>query len=167
MALRNARQMPEYDIRNRMLQRCYNRFDSRFHRYGGRGIKVCQGWRESFENFLEDMGHRPIVEKRQTLERRDNDGGYWCGHCEECIVNGWLSNCFWTTFAEQSRNNSRTKLYTFNGKTQCLKDWAQDLKTTAPTLRGRLERGWTIARTLSTPPNSACQWPRVWQYKNE
>lgn len=72
-----------------MKSRCINKDDPDFHNYGGRGIKVCDRWLVSFENFLEDMGERP---KGMTLDRIDSDGNYE------------PSNCKWATNVEQQLN---------------------------------------------------------------
>lgn len=80
-----------------MLQRCTNPKASRYARYGGRGIKVCDRWLESFENFLADMGDRP---DGLTLERIDNEKGYEPG------------NCKWATHEEQSANTSKCRSIT-------------------------------------------------------
>lgn len=57
-----------------MKQRCYNEKSTAYKNYGGRGIRVCDRWRDSFVAFLQDVGRRP--EPHLTLERIDNDGHY-------------------------------------------------------------------------------------------
>lgn len=62
-----------YRTYNGMLTRCYNKNHQAYHRYGERGIDVCNRWRTSFWNFVEDVGERP---KGKTLDRVDNNLGY-------------------------------------------------------------------------------------------
>lgn len=79
----------EYNAWVRMKQRCFNPKAPRFERWGGRGITVCDRWRNSFENFLADMGRSP---PGTSLDREDNDGNYEPG------------NCRWATPKEQAAN---------------------------------------------------------------
>lgn len=73
----------------RMKARCYNPNHDKYEYWGGRGITVCERWLNSFENFLADIGEKPIG---LTLERTDNSGNYEPG------------NCRWATMKEQRAN---------------------------------------------------------------
>jgi hypothetical protein len=83
-----------YSTWSTMKSRCYNPKVPKYYLYGGRGIFVCERWRESFYNFLEDMGDRP---KGHTLNRIDNDGSY----CK--------ANCEWQTYSKQNSNRRKYK----------------------------------------------------------
>ncbi len=84
-----------------MIQRCYNKNNILYKYYGGRGIRVCDRWLDSFDNFFKDMGDR---EYRQGIDRIDNEGNYEPG------------NCRWTTQAEQNRNKRYRGIYVHNDK---------------------------------------------------
>jgi hypothetical protein len=79
----------EYHIWNSMKQRCNNPKNISYKDYGGRGIKVCDRWLNSFNFFLEDMGKKP---DGYSLDRINNDDGYK------------PTNCRWATMKEQSNN---------------------------------------------------------------
>ncbi len=120
--------------------------DMQSHRYGKRGIKVCCGWND-VTIFLVDMGPCP---SGLTLDRINNDGHYSCGHCEECVANGWPANCRWATRKQQAENRHTTKLLTYKGKTQSANAWARELGIKCVTIRARKRHGWTDEAALST-----------------
>jgi hypothetical protein len=122
-----------------MIQRCTNSNMPNYYLYGGRDIIICNRWLESFENFLEDMGERPVG---KTLDRYpDKNGNYE------------PNNCRWATYKEQSRNTKTNRFITYNGKTQCIMDWALELNIGYQTLLKRFQSGgWSIEEALTTPP---------------
>ena len=71
--------LSEYKIYYNMKQRCSNPNSNSFKNYGLRGIKVCERWNESFDNFYQDMGPRPSI--IHSLDRIDNEGNYQPGNC--------------------------------------------------------------------------------------
>lgn len=81
---------PEYRVWRGMRTRCYYENTPQYKNYGGRGIKVCNRWKESFENFYEDMGDKPTP--KHQLDRIDNDGNYE------------PNNCRWVTPSENALN---------------------------------------------------------------
>jgi hypothetical protein len=127
----------------------------RWKRYGGRGIRVCERWSGSFEAFFADMGPKPPGTTSggialYTIERIDNDAGYDCGKCEDCHARGVVkTNCRWATNAEQSNNRSSNRMYTLNGETLNITQWAKKIGLKEPTLRSRLDRGWDVQRALT------------------
>ncbi len=135
--------IPEYWVWHSAKDRCCNPNDAKFKHYGDRGIQMCQEWHDSFATFIADMGRRP--KGRYTLDRIDNDGNYEPG------------NCRWATYAEQSRNNRRTRLLPFQGETHCLTDWANKLGMKRVTLHSRLSRGWSLESSLMAPLHSRRQ----------
>ena len=119
-----------------MKQRCCNPKNPQFHDYGGRGIYIYGPWLE-YKAFLEDMGEVP---EGMTLERVDNHKGYG------------PDNCIWAPRSVQARNTRQTRILTFKGKTQCMKDWANDYGLTREQLRDRLNKlGWPLEKALTTP----------------
>lgn len=127
---------PTYRSWSGMIQRCTNSRNTRYARYGGRGIVVCPAWLESFERFLADMGERP---EGQTVDRIDNDGPY-------CPFN----TC-WATAKSQARKRRSSRILVMNGTARCLTELAEASRINEGTLRSRLKLGWTIDRALTEP----------------
>jgi hypothetical protein len=132
-----TRSAAEYRVWARIIQRCTDSNDHRFHHYGGRGITVCDRWRHSFPAFYADMGPRPTP--THTIERINNNGHYE------------PANCVWLPRSAQSRNKRDNRPLTFRGRTQLLTDWANELGINKTTLFLRLKRGWSVERTLTAP----------------
>jgi hypothetical protein len=102
---------PEYNSWFGMIDRCYNSDNHAYDRYGGRGIIVCKRWRNSFANFLTDMGKRPS--SNHTVERKDNSGNYDPG------------NCIWATKKTQNRNRRDNVYFYHNGVGMCIAEIAE------------------------------------------
>jgi hypothetical protein len=143
-----------------MMRRCYNPSDAYYEDYGARGVKVCLRWHD-LSNFAADMGHPP---EGLSIDRINNDGHYSCGKCDECLSNNWPMNCRWATPTEQSRNTRFNRNITFQGETRCLSEWAQRLGIKRNTLDGRLQRGWSVDRAFTTPPQPS---KRIYKRKKE
>lgn len=128
-----------------MIQRTCNPNCPAYARYGGTGITVCKTW-QTFDAFVADMGEAP---DGLTLDRIDNNKGYD------------PDNCRWSTYAEQNRNKSNTKLLTLNGRTQVAADWIAELELTDAQVYKRIRRGWNDEEVLlgrpSRLPNTTLQ----------
>ncbi len=110
---RDSGRTKEYRAHCHMLERCEKSYSQEFHRYGGRGIKVCSRF-HSFQEFLAKMG---ICPKGLSLDRIKNDLHYSCGECDECRSNGWEMNCRWATYEVQANNTSRNVHVVVGGET--------------------------------------------------
>lgn len=129
------RKTPEYRSWSMAKMRCTNPANKSYARYGRRGIKMCESWAKSFEQFLSDMGPRP---QGTTLGRKDNDGNYQ------------RSNCFWATAEEQQNNQSRNRMLTFNGKTQTASQWGREIGISPHKILNRIDRSkWPIEKALT------------------
>lgn len=108
----NARQggtSKTYSIWRSIKQRCFNPNTEHYHRYGGRGVTMCDAWANSYAAFVADMGEKP---EGMTLERIDNDGNYE------------LTNVRWSSRKEQANNRMTNVYVTHLGKTLTLAQWA-------------------------------------------
>ena len=130
---------PTYNAWSGMKARCENPANRKFVDYGSRGIKVCERWRNSFENFLGDMGECP---KGCSIDRIDTNGHYE------------PSNCRWATQTVQQRNRRNNIVITFGGESCCLSEWAERLGIPYKTLHGRISRGVNVKDAFTTGSQS-------------
>lgn len=114
----------EYKTWIGIKSRCYNPNIKHFLRYGGRGITVCDRWRDSFQNFIDDIGKAPS--NSHTIDRIDVNGNYEPG------------NCRWATRYVQSNNRSNTRKITIDGITKPIKEWSDELQMRRGTIYSRL-----------------------------
>ena len=118
-----------------MKSRCYNSATQFFYRYGGRGITVCDEWRNDFESFRswsEATGYRDGM----TLDRKDNDLGYS------------PDNCRWTDRVTQANNRSSNRMLTLDGETHNVTEWAAIIGADPRKLFNRVYAGWSDAEIL-------------------
>ncbi len=126
----------EYQAFLRMKARCENKKDKAYKNYGGRGIKLEKGC-QTFAEFLALVGPRPSPQ--HSIDRIDNDKGYAPG------------NLRWATTEQQGRNKRTNIFITFQGRTQCVAAWAEEIGMSRQALRKRLSNGWEIEKALSHP----------------
>ena len=145
----NKDKTPEYGSWKAMKSRCNYKGTTHYERYGGRGIGYDPSW-EDFKIFLSDMGEKPDL--KMELERIDNNRNY----CKE--------NCRWATHKEQTRNRGgkrATRLYTFEGKTMCIADWAKEVGISPQSMQKRLNNGWPLEKAFSKEKHDKKGCPHV------
>lgn len=125
---------PLYSIWKGMIYRCYSPSMRQFRDYGGRGIDVCDRWRNSLENFANDMGPRP---EGFLLERKDNNKGYS------------PENCCWATSRDQQRNQRVTRKVLIDGREFVAADLADITGLKTDTIVERAAAGLCLADVLS------------------
>lgn len=123
-----------YKLWQGMIARCENPQKKQFHRYGGRGIKVCERWHD-FDLFSLDVGDRPSTQ--HSLERKDNDGDYT------------PLNCKWADKKEQSNNRTDTVWLTLKGITKSRMDWCREFNLSPTTVANRKKKGMTDEQALT------------------
>ncbi len=121
-----------------MIARCENPKQTRFERWGGRGIKICRRWRDSFQNFFADVGPRPSPD--HSIERVDNDGHYE------------PKNVRWATSKEQARNRVSTFFVEFRGETRPLVEFVERFDLNYWGVYRRIHSyGWSVDEALTRP----------------
>jgi hypothetical protein len=124
----------EHRIWTGIKQRCYNRNNKDYSKYGGRGIRMCKRWYYSFKAFYDDMGPRPT---NASIDRIDNDKGYNKG------------NCRWATKEEQANNMSINNNHVMNGESKSIAQWCRIYNVHRTTISNRLKYGWNIKDALT------------------
>lgn len=112
-----------------MKQRCLNPNAQAYKDYGARGITVCDLWKDSFDNFLADMGEAP---EGMSLDRIENDRGYS------------PDNCRWATQKQQNRNHRGCVFIEYQGRRMTIVEWSELTGISAKTLHARYAKGWGI-----------------------
>lgn len=127
-----------YRIWANMLTRCSNQNVRSFPSYGGRGIRVCDEWRDSFDRFLKDMGECPNL--KSTLERRNVNGNYS------------KQNCFWIDGKLQPQNKTTTIWVDVEGEKKCLMEASEHYRIPYATLYQRFVlKKWDFNRAITQP----------------
>lgn len=128
-----------YRIWANMKARCYTPSYTRFENWGGRGISVCDEWKNDFQAFY-DWAMSNGYQDNLTIDRIDNDGDYH------------PNNCRWVSYKTQTRNSRTNRMITFNGETRCLNEWSEIVGIDRHTITVRLNQlNWSIERALTQP----------------
>lgn len=131
---------PEYTLWLNIKQRCFNPKNKDYAIYGGRGIVLCDAWRDDFTAFLAGVGPKPICDKRMSLDRINSDLGYEPG------------NVRWVDAVVQARNRRSNYVITFCGRTKILIEWSEEAGINYGTLQSRLvESNWSVEEALLKP----------------
>lgn len=131
-----------YSIYTNMITRTENPRATAFHRYGGRGIKVCAEWRNSFEMFRAWALANGYADNLE-IDRIDNDKGYS------------PENCRWVSHKANGRNRHSGKPICYKGESLLAVEWAERTGIPAKCIRRRLSDGWSVEKALTTPPGGA------------
>lgn len=137
------------NIWNNMHQRCSNPNAPNYKYYGAKGVCVCSQWKK-FTEFYE-WAIANGYEDHLTIDRIDSTGNYE------------LSNCRWATYKVQQNNSSHNHLYSYNGETHTISQWAEISGIYPNTLYKRLNRGWDIEKSLTT--KSLTKWGKNYNGK--
>lgn len=124
-----------YRIWVNIKTRCYNPNDPHYKRWGGKGIKMCDNWYNSFNAFYNWAMANGYTDEL-TIDRINFNKDYE------------PSNCRWVTVVEQNRNKSNNIFISYNGETKTPAQWAHDLGLGHDTVRQRYHKGWTPEECL-------------------
>jgi hypothetical protein len=131
---------PEYKCWRGIKQRCLNKNDRKFALYGGRGISICDRWKNSFEHFLEDVGFRPTP--GHSIDRINTNGNYE------------PTNCRWATISEQNNNMNSNRFVEFRGQSKTITQWSRIVGIRAGLINYRIRAGWSPDEALTEKPKN-------------
>ena len=132
----NQRHTNLYQVWKGIKQRCLNHNSSSYKNYGGRGITICEDWKNNFTSFYEwSMANG--YKKGLTIDRIDNNSNY----CPE--------NCRWTDIITQANNKRVNKYITINGKVDTLSNWLKFYNIGKTKYYNRLKKGFSEQEALT------------------
>lgn len=131
---------PIYDAWRNMKRRCYGNYaNSKIYKnYGGRGIEVCQEWKDDFNSFLK-WSLKNSWMQGLTIDRINNDGNYE------------PNNCRWVSRIEQLSNRRNSIYITYNGETKTEKEWAKLLNISYTAFRKRIKNWGNLTKVMNEP----------------
>ncbi len=150
--------MPKHPLDNTwrcMVERCYNKASISYKNYGARGVKMCEFMRSGPKSIEIIIGLKPSSE--HSIERPNNDLGYFCGQCPNCAENKWPKNLKWATRLEQNRNQRDLRYITIGEETRCLAEWAEAFKIGRSTVNARVMRGESDPLLLFRKPHTSLE----------
>jgi hypothetical protein len=137
---------PEYATWSRIKRRCFNQNDKDYPDYGGRGITICDEWRDNFQAFFDYVGKRPS--RVHSIDRfPDKDGDYRPG------------NVRWATPSQQARNRRTNRIVHFMGREMALAEACEIAGMKSHTVAKRMAKGWSAHRALTEPLDD--RWPHA------
>ena len=140
-----------YKIWGSMKTRCYRKTAINYYLYGGRGIKVCDEWKNNFIAFY-DWAIKNGYKDGLTIDRIDNEKDY----CP--------SNCRWATAKQQGNNRRNNRYISFNGKTHTMSEWSKITGVAQYNIYNRLQDNWTVKDALTKKEHKYRQ--RKWSFQD-
>lgn len=136
----NLSRHPLHRVWMGIKERCYYPKHQKYERYGGRGIKVCDEWKDDFKSFY-DWAMANGYKKGLEVDRHPNtDGDYE------------PSNCRITTVLKNRRNKDNLVFLEYNGQRKCITEWAEEVGINARRIRERIKKlGWSVEQALTIP----------------
>jgi hypothetical protein len=123
-----------------MMDRCFNKNSKDYKRYGGSGITVCSNLSKSPKNLINTIGDRK-KNSGISIDRINNNEGYYCGDCSECLEKNRKRNIRWADVKTQTRNQSRSIWISINGVSKHFLDWCDFFNVNKNSAYSRRRRG--------------------------